>query len=327
MKLSSLVSYLNHLERMDLMAGRQDLARIFDPITHTIEHHEIQFGDLGKNLRDAHNHINDTIDDFARVFNDIKKQVRSCIHNLESSYLQQSYSLYEQAQQHDTCEYILQRRPSLTDANKQYLRARLLRHSNWLYPGMIMRPGLEDWVDDLVGLDPLYLVDTDMQLLAPARDKFVDAYSNRLRLYVIREGIDHDMLAQLPQQQMALAFVYNYFQFKPLEIIRAMLSEIFKIMRPGGTVIFSFNDCDRSGAVELAERNFTCYTPGRLVLSAAEMMGFEIDHVYHIDAASTWVEMRRPGQLHSYRGGQALARLRIKDMGRHRVKKKKEKQA
>jgi hypothetical protein len=72
---------------------------------------------------------------------------------------------------------------------------------------------------------------------------------------------------------------------------------------------FTFNDCDRWGGVEMAERHYACYTPGRLLLAAAELTGYESLHRYDIDAGITWLELRRPGVLHNLRGGQALARI------------------
>jgi predicted methyltransferase len=101
--------------------------------------------------------------------------------------------------------------------------------------------------------------------------------------------------------------VYYFFNFKPIEIIRAYMTEIYVKLKPGGTFAMTFNDCDRSGGVDLAERSFACYTPAHAVLSAATTAGFELHQSFKIDAANTWLEFRRPGQLTSLRGGQTLA--------------------
>ena len=71
----------------------------------------------------------------------------------------------------------------------------------------------------------------------------------------------------------------------------------------------TFNDCDRRGAVELAERWNNCYTPGRLVRSLCESVGFVIEQEYVIDSAVNWLELRKPGTMVSLRGGQTLARI------------------
>ena len=184
-----------------------------------------------------------------------------------------------------------------------------MRHADWHYPAMILRPGLESWIQDLVALDPLYLVDTRASLLEPCLATFPPEYRNRLRSYVVPDTDQDLRLHQLPQGQMSLVLAYNYFHYKPLEVIRRLLAEIYDCLRPGGTVMFTFNDCDRAGAVELAERNYMCYTPGRLILASAELQGYEVMHTYTMDAAATWVELRRPGVLHNLRGGQTLAKI------------------
>jgi len=71
----------------------------------------------------------------------------------------------------------------------------------------------------------------------------------------------------------------------------------------------SFNDCDRVGGVELFERSFMCYTPGQLVTGLTQKLGFEILQQYHMDAASTWLELQKPGEFTSLRGGQTLGRI------------------
>ena len=94
--------------------------------------------------------------------------------------------------------------------------------------------------------------------------------------------------------------------------MRGYLSEIYSKLRPGGVLAFTFNDGDRRGAVDLAERNMNCYTPGRLVTGICENLGFEIEQKHIISAAVTWIELRKPGVKHSLRGGQALAKPIVK---------------
>ena len=59
----------------------------------------------------------------------------------------------------------------------------------------------------------------------------------------------------------------------------------------------------------MPERYYAFYTPGRLIRAAAELTGYEIVHAYEIDESMTWIELRRPGELHNLRSGQALSRI------------------
>jgi hypothetical protein len=313
MKLSALVNYLNHLDRFAPEAAVQTLIDHIDPLLYTIENHDLQFPALTRAMIQHRAHIQQGIQAVSDTMDRLKLEIKHSIESLEHHYLSQSYELYSEGMVHDSDQHILDRRFNLTSDAESYLRARLRRYGDWHHAGMILRPGLETWIQDLVSLDPMYLVDIRMSLLEPCQADFTPEYQRRLRPYVISESTDVTMLDHLPQQQMGMILVYNFFHYKPLEMMRCFIQELYQLLKPGGTLIFTFNDCDRYGGVELAERSYMCYTPGRLVLAAAEMIGFEISHVYYIDAAATWVELSKPGELTSQRGGQALARIIAKN--------------
>jgi len=313
MRLSDLVAYLNHLDTFRTQQASQAMTQHLDPLVHAVTTHALQFGSVCQDLTQVRNQIDQCLQEFDTGLDRLKQHIRHNIDALEPHYLSESYRLYSEGMVHDSDEVILDRRPELEADVVSYLRARLMRHSDWHYPAMILRPGRESWIQDLVALDPLYLVDTRASLLQPSLETFPPEYRNRVRCYVAQDSDQDPVLHMLPRQQMSLVLVYNYFHYKPLEIIRKLLAEIYDCLRPGGTVMFTFNDCDRAGAVELAERYYMCYTPGRLILASAELQGYEIVHTYTMDAAATWVELRRPGQLQNIRGGQTLAKIVAKN--------------
>jgi SAM-dependent methyltransferase len=174
---------------------------------------------------------------------------------------------------------------------------------------MVIRPVQSPGLESLVAFDPLYLVDTHEDLLAPVRSLFTSEYQRRLRYYVIEEYTETDMFVNLPQKQFGLIYVFYYFDFKPLEIIQKYLDEIFLLLRPGGTLLFSFNDCDQWRAVGSAEYHFHFYTPGRLILQHARDIGYEIVCTHSVLSGTTWVEIKKPGVLDSIRGAQTLASI------------------
>ena len=113
----------------------------------------------------------------------------------------------------------------------------------------------------------------------------------------------------MPDGQIGFCLVYYFFNFMPFELVRQYLEEIYRKLKAGGCVACTFNNCDRSGGVELVERNYMCYTPGGLMMTMCESIGFDISHTYQLDSACTWIELRKPGELTSLRGGQSLARI------------------
>jgi SAM-dependent methyltransferase len=209
----------------------------------------------------------------------------------------------------ESTEYILNRRLGIDEDSNILLRSHLRNLSDWRIPGMIIRPGTATFIEDLVPMDPLYLVDQHQDLIQPAVSKFTPEYQRRLREYVITDRTDQPIMAALPQGQFGLVFAYNYFNYKPIEIIRRYLSEIYTLLRPGGVLIMTYNNCDRAQGVGLAERNFMCYTPERYIQQHAESVGFESTFSHNGAGDVSWLEFSRPGEIASLRGGQTLARI------------------
>lgn len=225
-------------------------------------------------------------------------------------YFANSYRLYQDGTQHDSVEHVLNRRLSISPENHEFINSRIKLYTDWQRSGMILRPGLETWVRDLVALDPLYLVDHDHDLLRPAIAEFTREYQRRLRCYTVREDLDQDILAMLPDGQFGFVLAFNFFHYKPLELIKRYLKEIYQKLVAGGTLALTFNDCDRSGGVFLCEQWFMCFTPSTMILSLAKSLGFDIAMQRDLDSATMWVELRKPGQKISLRGGQALSIIR-----------------
>ena len=309
MKLSSLIAYKNLLEEMiplDTVPLAHDKLA---PVLYTVQSNEVQFANLTEQLETDYRLVLEKLDQFDQTAEKIKNQIDSLIDQNESVYYENSSELYRQMMQYDSNEYVLNRQQPLTVEIKELIIARLQRHGDWHHAGMIIRPGHEDWINLLVGCDPLYLVDTNKELLDPAVLRFNDQYQRRLRTYEADESSTDAILKLLPQEQFAFCLVYNFFNFKPMELVARYLSELFYKLKPGGTVALTINDCDRAGAVKLAESGFKCYTPKSAVVAHCQNLGFELLTSFHIDAASTWLEFQRPGELTSLRGGQALAQI------------------
>ena len=304
MTLSSIVGYLNHLDTLDVesaVAVNAELAKI----SHVIQHSQVQFPQLTDDLLASQDQVKMYLQQYGQTLDKIRQAVQELISQRESEYFVNSTNL--QCMQNDTLESILQRVRHMDPGKKSQLRGRLQLYSDWRYPGMVIRPAHSPWVEDLVALDPMYFVDTHEDLIAPAVGKFTPEYQRRLRCYVIDEFNKQPIFEAFPQQQFGFVYGFDYFNFSPLEVIKQYLLEVFGLLRTGGTFFFNFNNCDRQGGVALTEHHFSCYTPARLIYEYAIEIGYEIVYQETIDAASTWVELKKPGQPTSLRGGQTLA--------------------
>lgn len=330
-KLSDLVNLYNQLCSLTALGAKESTDKELQKITTLSNDTELDF--LRLQLLDMFNH-------FENHYELIKERVRLQIREEERSYLQDSYKFYEEiqgfryqwfnlelpddlssdivAEQAKTraknilsqTEFILTSKLDLSEDAQEFIKNRILQYSSWQKTTMIIRPALEPWIDILVSNDPLYLVDDSYDLLTPAMEKFNDLYRSRLRAYTIREDQEgQDILWRMPDNQFGVVLAYNYFNHKPFEIIRQYLEEIFNKMRPGGSLLMTYNDCDRWEGVKAVEHKSGLYTPGFLIIDFAKSLGFEQGVTWHENGPWTWVEFHKPGEWDSLRGGQCLAKI------------------
>jgi len=329
MKLSDLVRKYNQL----CAQSTAEAKKITDENLQSIMHHAQQ-----DELESLRLDILQSFANFETKLENIKKTIHDQIRNQERSYLQESYKKYEQnrayryewfkmelpkdlpahlADQAEIkklnvsrhVESQLNKRLDISDTSKDLILNRITRYCGWQNTAMILHPGLETWIQHMVSCDPLYLVDEDHELLTPSLTQFNELYQHRLRPYILREDQEQDILWQLPDSQFGLILAWNYFDHKPFEVIRRYLVELFKKICPGGMLLMTYNDCDRWPGVVAAEVGTGLYTPGSFIQNFAESVGFETVFNYNEDGTWSWIEFRKPGQLTSLRGGQALAKI------------------
>lgn len=307
MKLSPIVQYLNHLDTLSVHAAAAAAMAEVAKITHTVQHSTIQAGDHAAALISTQENLGTSLKQYEEELKKLRGDVQVLIQQHEPIYFANSTDLYCQGMRSDAAPYILQRVRSLDPATEKLLLTRVIMYTDWRYPGMVIRPAHCLGLESLVALDPLYLVDTDQNLLAPVTKLFTPEYQRRLRYYVIKEYTQQDIFCNLPVQQFGVVYAFRFFEFKPWEVLQQYLTEIFALLRPGGSLLFSFNDCDHWRAVAITENHFCCYTPGRLVREHSRKLGYEITHEHYDDAGTTWLELRKSGMLDSIRGAQTLA--------------------
>lgn len=247
---------------------------------------------------------------------DLKSEVHRLIENQGQSWLHQNYTEYEKyletryAQKPEYLGLHRNKPVQLTDEVKTIFKNRVAGACDWHHPAMIIHPMLESFTQEMVGADPLYIVDESHYLIEPTMSQFVQGYQYRLRPYVIEESFDHPILGQLPDQQIGFCLAFNYLDYRPFELVKKYLEEVYQKLQPGGIFAFTFNDCDRYQAMQSVEQGITGYTPGSLVRAWAEYLGFEeIFHYQQSGSASTWIEFKKAGTLTSLRGGQCLAKI------------------
>jgi SAM-dependent methyltransferase len=309
MKLSQLIAYRNYLEETSALLVGQATDRELGEIMHMVQTNSVQIDQFVDQLKTQQEIIQKNFEGFQQLLDQLKYQIKELIAQQEPAWFVESYRLYESEMCHETAEYILKRHSPISTESRVTLQTRLLNYTDWQHAGMVIRPGLETFTYDMVSFDPLYIIDESYELLEPTIDRFPAQYQRRLRPYVINERQTDPMLIKIPDGQFGMCLVYQLFNFRPLEIIKRYLNEIFQKLKPGGILIMTFNDCDRDKAVMLVEQHYACYTPGYLVKDLVTSLGYEILYSWNDGGPSTWLELRKPGTLTTLKGGQSFAKV------------------
>lgn len=309
MKLSKIVAYLNLLDSLQVRDEAAEATRKLAAVLHVIANHEVQVNSCTQDLQQAFDTVNQSLDNFEQILLQISQRLTQLLHEQEPTYLAESFRLFDQEMRHDSVQHILSRRIGTDDQSRMELEYRLKNLTDWRYPGMIIGARSESFIENMVPLDPLYVVDSHEDLINAAVRKFTPEYQRRLRPCVVNHFAPRAILNELPGNQFGVIFAYNYFNYCPMEVIRRYIVEIASKLRPGGSFIMTYNNCDRAHGIGLTERSWMCYTPGRLIQEAANAAGLEL--VSNTDAPGdlSWIEFARPGELQTLRGGQSLAKI------------------
>jgi SAM-dependent methyltransferase len=189
---------------------------------------------------------------------------------------------------------------------EDHLLNRIRACTNWKYPALEIGCRDTNLTQYMVAADPLYIADPCQEFVDSTMKVFNSEYQRRLRPYVFP---DHD-LGALPAGQFGFVLSWNYLNYCSMRTVKKYITQVKDLLRPGGTFIFSYNNGDLPGCIDLAEMFFMGYVPRSQLLPWCRDLGLEIsaDHVQQ-DTIS-WLELRKPGKLETIKLHQVLGEIR-----------------
>ena len=309
MKLSEIVRYKNLLDSLSSTSAAQELLNEISSMINVAEVSSVQIPGAVGQLTQAHQQISLAVNEFEQQFNQLKQSVQNLIEQQEPEYFRNSMDLYNTGYRNESPEHIRNRHIGLDPITSVVIQQRLKLYTSWQHPGMVIRPAHARYVEDLVACDPMYFVDTSAQLLEITESWFTPEYQHRLCRYVIEEHSEQPAFINLPAGQFGLIYAFHFLNYRPWPVLQQYLRECFDLLRPGGIVAFTYNNCDIAGRVGKVEHCSGSYTPGRLVRAYAQELGYETVFDLDDDSDTSWLELRRPGEYSSIRGGQTLAAI------------------
>lgn len=311
MKLSKLITYKHMVDNLSVKHVYDELFELLKEVKTNLEIQKFDFDNIKEEITQESENIQNSLNKIEAGLNQFKQNLNDFFDSVEKPYYEESQEIYRSAIQ-DTAEYTLDqyrfKKLVYEEETLQFLINRIKLHVNWKWPAVEIRPALGEFSDMLTGCDPLYLVDTHEDLFSEVKGMWTPEYQRRLRYYTIDESAKMP-LGTLPQNQIGLILSINFFNFRSMNILEKYLFSMFKALRPGGIAIFTFNNCDYPIGVDNFENGYYCYTPGRALKSLCTQLGFKILAGFDMENNVSWLEIQKPGNRTSLRGGQNLAKI------------------
>lgn len=259
-----------------------------------------------------------------KLQDDLLELVNQEIQNLSNRYLSLGYEIQGRKVLGPTPNADIDRQFRKIEVSSEFaeqLGSRIRQYTNWKYPCLEIGPGDGFWTDNLVGSDPLYLVDIHKEYLDSTVSKYNHVYKRRIRPYLIgpESGKSDLSLDFLPDNQIGFIFSWAVFNFIPVEQAKIYLKSCFNCLRPGGVMLFSYNDCDTFKGAANAEGGMQSWMTKSLLSNLFEELNFECLGFYNSSDSKnnsnlyySWVEIKKSGDLYSMKTTQPLISIYLR---------------
>jgi hypothetical protein len=312
MKLSKLVASRETLKKRstsDLFETSNDF---LIKLTSDVDCVDIETKNSVSKLNAYKDEVLNALSKYEQELSNFKKELDTAIESASPAYYQMSEEIFSDVVVDDTDTYTADR--YLFDSYIKYdkvaeeFKRRIELYADWKYPGLFVRPEKGDFVESMISNDPLYILDQSKELLLMTKRRWTKEFQSRIRYGFISDRAPY--LSNIPSGQVGLIVVFHYFNYKTLDTIKQYLRECYDLLKPGGVMIFTYNNCDLPEAVVQVEHAYQSYTPKSTLLTVIEGLGFELLAEFDRNPNVSWLEIKKPGTLTSLRGGQALAQIK-----------------
>lgn len=308
MKLYELVSLRNQLQNaIDLSEIKKALELNCSSLNNVLNSINCKDNYKDKILQLSYEHL----DKFNVFQNDVGK-IQVLIDEINNEIFQLTRRFFEDNYQKECFFYNPDRLRELknlvlADSSLEPLLSRIYLYTSWQYPTLEIGCRDGEFTRYLVAADPLYITDIHDDFLQSAIEQFTPQYRSRIRKYSMTTEF---IVNGLPKTQFGFIFSHNFFNYLSLDTIRQFLIQAKEWLKPGGVMLFTYNNADLSASAGMCENYFMTYVPKSMLIPMIESMGFEvIDAQDHLPSTS-WIEIKKPGTLQTVKAHQAMGEIK-----------------
>jgi len=311
--LRNVVRYRELVNSLNINHVRKSINSQLSQISTDLSTNEYDTKNIKERITTKHLNILQILEDIDYDLNTFKRDLATEIADLEIPYYAKSKEIYKnklrESVEEKTDRYLF-KNLLYNESFNDLLTERIALHTDCLYPGLQIAPGYGDITDKLVNCNPLYLVENTMEMFKEIKKWRQPQYQNRLRYYTVDDD-QNDPMHLLPQNQLGVIVVINWFNFKTIKTIENYLKSMLHVLRPGGVVIFTYNNCDYPKAIDKVDEMYYCYTNETEVTETCTQLGYEILASYNkgydqLDMGVSWLEIKKPGTLTTIRRSETM---------------------
>ena len=314
--LRNIVRYRAMVNSIDMDAICTDIKELLNQVNRDLEIDNFDAKNIKDRLFNSQLKVVNNLEDMTLDLNTFKEEIDKEVKQLEAPYYEKSKEIYKKHTLMSPMDKLSQLKNKdllfHEDTTKLLISDIIAKVSNQ-YACCQLAPGYGDITKHLVHGTPLYIVEEDAEASVVNTDFFNEIMTRRIAWYEMNDT-DEEILSVLPQNQIGCFVVIDYFNFKSEDIIEKYLKSIYKCLRPGGTVIFTFNNCDYPNAIDKVDEMYYCYTTGTQMKKVCSSIGFEIQKLTamgydELENGISWLEIKKPGELNTIRAAQGLASI------------------
>jgi len=322
MKLSDLLAQKLTIDSWNINPEISELSQKLSVIRDNID--VLENEELASTLALVDNDIHNVLKDLTSIVDSITKiktQANGLVQEGSRVPLIESYDLYVQRKQLIKQHDLVAQRNTLVPVasyreldqfidNAEYedkFNALIRKFASWKHSTVYVRPNSLRFFDALAATDVLYIMEQcniDQWLKENLNEKLYSL----ARLKLINEDKRRFLTANAPAAQIGLIVMEHFMHFKPLDIIGMYLADAFELLKPGGHLMFTFNNCDTVAGVRNAESGLYCFTPGALLERMCEVAGFEVIN-FEASERISWLALKKPGELTSIKAGKTFGQI------------------
>tara|TARA_R110002060_G_C2125865_1_gene98962 strand:- start:252 stop:1232 length:981 start_codon:yes stop_codon:yes gene_type:complete len=316
--LRNVVRYRELVNSLSINKVRRSINSQLSQISTDLSTNDYDIKNLKERITTKHLKILKILEDIDYDLNTFKQGINKTVDDLAIPYYQKSKDLCEKRLSipaEDKRRYLRDKELTHNAEARELLITSIGGYVSNQYACCQISPGYGDITKHILSGTPLYIADEDHILLRQFREDFFNPQMQRRTNWYTISDNDDDPLSKLPQEQIGCFIVIDYLNFKTVDIIKKYLQSIYQCLRPGGTAVFTFNNCDYPKAIDKVDEMYYCYTTGTEMKTVCTAVGFEIIKLValgydELDNGISWLEIKKPGVLTTIRNSQGLAELK-----------------